>query len=268
MVTTFAGNMSVGFGLFEEGHLNSVDARGIGPRSVACWYEVGGVENPPPWVDPTQQMIRGLYSSGPGGLGGAAGYVNPVLDTWFTVSILYDHSTGVIVATHPFGGGSASTGFPGGYPSPDMCYLGVSNNVWNGEAAGTISVRLDNVRLYVLEVGIEASAHIEPNTLNLKSKGRWLTCYIELPEGYDVGEIDVSTIMLNEEVPAELQPTEIGDYDGDEIADLMVRFDRSAVQSILEAGDEVEITVTGELTDATPFQGSDTIRVIDKGGKK
>ncbi len=48
----------------------------------------------------------------------------------------------------------------------------------------------------------------------------------------------------------------------------MVKFDRSAVQHILQVGDEIEITVTGELNDETPFKGSDTIRVIDKGGKK
>jgi hypothetical protein len=48
----------------------------------------------------------------------------------------------------------------------------------------------------------------------------------------------------------------------------MVKFDRSAVQGILGAGSEVEITVTGELEDDTKFEGSDTIRVIDKGGKK
>ena len=29
----------------------------------------------------------------------------------------------------------------------------------------------------------------------------------------------------------------------------------------------VEITVSGRLTDGTPFEGSDTIRVIDKGKK-
>ncbi len=115
---------------------------------------------------------------------------------------------------------------------------------------------------------IGAAIDIDPDTLNLNSKGKWITCYIELPGDYDVEDIDVSTIKLNDQVPAQSRPTGIGDCDGDGIAELMVKFDRSAVQEILEAGDEVEITVTGELEDDTKFEGSDTIRVIDKGGKK
>lgn len=115
---------------------------------------------------------------------------------------------------------------------------------------------------------IQATIDIDPDTLNLKSKGKWITCYIELPGDYDVEDIEVSTIKLNDEVPAESRPTGIGDCDDDGIAELMVKFNRSAVQEILEAGDEVEITVTGDLNDDTKFEGSDTIRVINKGGKK
>jgi len=115
---------------------------------------------------------------------------------------------------------------------------------------------------------VQAVIDIDPDTLNLKSKGKWITCYIELSGDYDVEDIDVSTIKLNDEVPAESRPTGVGDCDDDDIAELMVKFDRSAVQEILEAGDEVGITVTGELNDDTKFEGSDTIRVINKGGKK
>jgi hypothetical protein len=115
---------------------------------------------------------------------------------------------------------------------------------------------------------IPATVDFNPDTLSLRSKGKWVTAYIELPEGYDVSNIDVGTVMLNDLVSAEPHPTEIGDYDDDGIADLMVKFDMAAVQEILEVGDEVEIIVAGELTDGTPFEGSDTIRVIDKGKGK
>ena len=111
---------------------------------------------------------------------------------------------------------------------------------------------------------ISATIDFDPDTLNLKSEGRWVTAHIELPEGYNVSDIEVGTIKLNDEVQAEAHPTNVGDYDADGIADLMVKFGRPAVQAILEVGDEIEITVTGELTDGTQFEGSDTIRVIDE----
>lgn len=124
---------------------------------------------------------------------------------------------------------------------------------------------------------IPATIDIDPDTLNLVSNGKWVTVYIEFPEGYDMHEIDISTVMLNEEVPAENDPKydfvsdpegRIGDYDDDGILDCMVKFDKSDVQGILEVGDEVEITVTGELYDETPFEGSGTIRVTSKGKGK
>lgn len=36
----------------------------------------------------------------------------------------------------------------------------------------------------------------------------------------------------------------------------MVKFNKPAVQAILKIGDEVEITITGELIDGRLFQGS------------
>jgi len=36
---------------------------------------------------------------------------------------------------------------------------------------------------------------------------------------------------------------------------------------VLEPGNEVEVTVSGQLTDGTSFEGADTIRVIAKGKK-
>jgi len=112
-----------------------------------------------------------------------------------------------------------------------------------------------------------AAADIAPNTLNLKSKGKWITAYIELPESYDVSDIDVSTVVLNGEVPAELHPTEIGDYDGDGIPDLMVKFDRAALTSHIYhtlgiRHGHVTLTITGQLTDGTMFEGSDSIKVM------
>jgi hypothetical protein len=149
------------------------------------------------------------------------------------------------------------TGFDGG--CNDMAF--------GPDGAMYLSWDSQNRILRVSPILPPAVVAINPDTLDLKSPGKWITCYIELGEDYDVADIDVSTVMLNRQVPAESRPTEIGDYDGDGIADLMVKFDRSAVQKILEVAESVEVTVTGNLTDGTPFEGRDTIRVINPGGK-
>jgi hypothetical protein len=134
------------------------------------------------------------------------------------------------------------------------------------------------------ELVVPATIDINPDTLNVKSNGEWITAYIELPTGYDVNGIYVSTINLEhpsftEPIPVDSSaPATVGDYDIDGIFDLMVKFDRTAVVAYLGTEDVTEdetgtdyyeeLTLTGELTDGTPFEGSDTIRVIDKGKGK
>jgi hypothetical protein len=101
----------------------------------------------------------------------------------------------------------------------------------------------------------------------------WVTCYIELPEGYSVEDIDLSTVAVtaidDEPLNAPLYtdgPVGIGDEDEDGIPDLMVKFDRQELivilEEMVEPPTDVKLTVSGELTDDTPFEGSDVIRVI------
>ena len=115
------------------------------------------------------------------------------------------------------------------------------------------------------ELSILAIIDIDPNTLNLISRGKWITAYIELPDGYDVNDIEVGIVELSTEngaISTQLRPTQVGDYDSDTILDRMVKFDMQEVIAIVDAGDQVEVTVTGEVA-GTPFEGIDTIRVID-----
>lgn len=107
--------------------------------------------------------------------------------------------------------------------------------------------------------GVKAIIEIDPDTLNLKSKGNWITAYIEVP-GCKVSQIDISMIKLNGTISAEQKPTAIGDYDRDRVPDLMVKFNRTAVQGIVHLGNNV-LTVTGKVSGLN-FEGSDTIRVI------
>ncbi len=94
---------------------------------------------------------------------------------------------------------------------------------------------------------------IDPDTLNLKSKGGF-TAYITLPDGYSVADIDLDTVACEG-----AQATR-GSIEGDR---LIAKFNRQELLDV-EPGDEVEMTVIGEVA-GIPFEGSDTIRVIDKG---
>jgi hypothetical protein len=126
---------------------------------------------------------------------------------------------------------------------------------------------------FTVLVIVPSTVDVNPRSLNLISRGKWIAVYIELLEGYDVSNINVSTILLNETIPGELEPIAIGDYDNDAIPDLMVKFDRQKVINYTMSNVDLErlhegrfmtvtLTVTGKLNDGTPFQGSDTIKII------
>lgn len=75
---------------------------------------------------------------------------------------------------------------------------------------------------------IDANIDLDPDTLNLKSKGKWMAAYIELPDEYSVSNINITTVKLhhgNNEVSASW-----GNVQGDIY---MVKFSRSLVQSML-----------------------------------
>ena len=116
---------------------------------------------------------------------------------------------------------------------------------------------------------VQAVIDIHPNTLNRKSQGKWVTAYIELPEGYNVEDIVVDTVAVTgmDGVPvdpplsAQSSPSCIGDYDSDGVPDLMVKFSRNDLIELLTPGDRV-VTVSGSLNDETALEGNDTLTVI------
>ena len=111
----------------------------------------------------------------------------------------------------------------------------------------------------------DASVDVNPDTINLRSNGRWITAYIEVP-GYDVGTVDISTVRLNEVIPAVndenygfVRNPKIDDRDGDGYPELMVKFPMDDAKSILEPG-SVSIRVAGTIS-TKQFMGMDTVTV-------
>lgn len=98
---------------------------------------------------------------------------------------------------------------------------------------------------------IDADVDIKPETLNLKSKGV-LTAFIKLPEQYNVKNITVSTITCN---GASVIKGIVDDNT------LIVKFRRQDLQlQKIEPEEKIELTVTGQLSDGTMFEGSDKVR--------
>ena len=104
---------------------------------------------------------------------------------------------------------------------------------------------------------ISAEVDIKPNTLNLSSKGK-LNCFIRLPQEYDINEIDIAGICLKTET-GKIEALTVSINEPGQMA--IAKFSRQAVAAILDAGDQVEMTIIGRLTDGIIFEGIDSITV-------
>jgi hypothetical protein len=136
-------------------------------------------------------------------------------------------------------------------------YSGIPDPIEQGQVPGMT----DEIDRIIIDIGLIAKVRITPRTLNLSSKGKWITAKISLPEDVDVADIDVDSLLLNKEVESAWAKVVKGGKA------LMVKFPRDEVQATLDPGNQVSVLITGELDDGTPFRGWDKIRVIDKGNK-
>ena len=101
------------------------------------------------------------------------------------------------------------------------------------------------------------SLDIDPDTLNLKSKGRWITAYLS-SENASVYDIDISSILLQDALAPERY-----DYQDDV---LMLKFNREEFKDTIMIGKSVEVKISGKWEDGTEFEAYDYVRVIDPGG--
>ena len=103
---------------------------------------------------------------------------------------------------------------------------------------------------------LPAVVSITPRSLNIKKDKIKVT--IRLPEPYNVSDINVSSVVC----------------EGAGIFEYKIKNDNFTAEFRtkdivnITLGDAVIFTVTGNLTDGTPFAGTDTIRVFSKDDKK
>ncbi|NIN92894.1 T9SS type A sorting domain-containing protein [bacterium] len=115
---------------------------------------------------------------------------------------------------------------------------------------------------------ISATVNITPKTLNLKSRGRFITASINLPDGFNVNQIDGNTVQISAIDGQPIEPISADKTMASEIESdncLIAKFERGDLINVLTPGDGVKITIEGLLTSGEKFTGDDTIRVIGPG---
>jgi hypothetical protein len=106
---------------------------------------------------------------------------------------------------------------------------------------------------------------LTPKTLNLKSHGRAVTTWIELPFGVDPAALELGTLRLEGLLPILTPPApKLGDGDADGTPDLLAKFSRGALIGWLCATGRdhgtVALRVTG-LVEASPVEVRGAVRV-------
>jgi hypothetical protein len=104
------------------------------------------------------------------------------------------------------------------------------------------------------------SVEIHPETLNLKSNGRWVTVMITLPTGVSADEINMDDIRLWADDNS-IKP----DWGSAGNGNIMVKFDRTSLKNLIDEEGNVSIRITGKLPSGQAFEGEATLRVINPG---
>ena len=125
---------------------------------------------------------------------------------------------------------------------------------------------------------LEATVDINPDTINIKRKGQYISARITLSGGeHDVSDIDEETILLTIMIDGGESGTAVSAQrvvvDEDDNAILVVKFDNEEVLSLIEEEvDEfpqyVTFVVKGELEDGSLFSGTDDVKVMNPGKSK
>jgi len=105
---------------------------------------------------------------------------------------------------------------------------------------------------------IQATVDIKPDTLDLDSPPEWITAYIKLPSGYNVSDINASSILLDNVIPAVTSRVE-GDT-------FIANFDGATTRNYIESklyhiGIVTSLTITGQIG-KVKFEASDDIAVV------
>ena len=142
----------------------------------------------------------------------------------------------------------------------DPNYIAESNETDLDGNPRVIGCRIDMGVFEYMQL-VPAEVRIVPHTINMANQRKWITCYIYLPEAYNVADIDLCVVLLEYEI----EPEQFWVNEKEQV--VIAKFSHEQLQGILDIG-EVELTISVQLMDGTVFEGTDIIRVIYEGGGK
>jgi hypothetical protein len=120
-----------------------------------------------------------------------------------------------------------------------------------------------HIALHVLEP-IVSSFEIRPGTLNLNSKGRFVTGYLELMPGHHPADVDLYSLRLlidgHTSLLADPDRWDIADENGNGVDELVLKFDRQAIAEVAGAGPWTMSIMAN--VDGHYFQSSDQLMII------
>jgi DNA-binding beta-propeller fold protein YncE len=109
---------------------------------------------------------------------------------------------------------------------------------------------------------LEARFEVFPPILIVKLKNPYVTGWVQLPDGFAVRDIDVSTVRLNGTVPALTNKVIYCDLNFDHVEDVLYIFKKADLIATLEPGKLLQtVTITGNVGDRT-FTGEDWLLAL------
>ena len=147
-------------------------------------------------------------------------------------------------------------GFGGGDDVIVFLHSGLGFNLDTGLGCSLFHLGQSGHQPDELKLAVAVEVEIMPKTLNLASNGNWISCIIELGEEYDIADVDMDSITLNETVKPVWSKAD------NKTKKLLVKFGRLETKNLLSAvGNPAAISIRGKFNDGTDFEGADTIRI-------
>ncbi len=168
----------------------------------------------------------------------------------FDTSGSYDEDGHIVSYSWDFGDGSRIAGDSGQHVFYDVGVYTVTLTVTDDQGA------TGSAQAQVAVSAVPAVVELSLQTLNLKSKGKWVSVTIELPAEYDVSRIELSTVAIAEGDSPLILPLADPKYGFMANVDkgingtgvLRVKFDRQLLADVItNPSDETELCIQGKI---------------------